>query len=190
MDYKAEHKHRYLIMKGLRDRSARSSVFAFEPGEIGAPVALSVEESATAAQDLENLGLVERAAGSLVQLTDEGQRTIERALRQPLKATDLYPDMAEFVDTKKGTRSRTQISSVLTELKRLLPRLKLEDRARTELGARIDRVESELNDTATHRSSTLQGLVSIRKILETAAEGDAVVVLAELTQLIDGDVSS
>lgn len=185
MDYKTQHKHRYLILKGLYDRAGRDRAAAFAPAEVGAPVALSPGESEAAANELEEEGLLERTGDLEVRLTGEGMRTAERVLRQELRATDAYPDVTDYVDAEKGTRSVEDIDAFLNSLKQAAPALKLEEDGRRDLRAGIERVEAQLRVAAPSRTLALEGLVFIRSVLERAAEGAGVPLLAHATRLID-----
>lgn len=185
MDYKTQHKHRYLILKGLYDRAGRDRATAFAPADLGAPVALSPSESEAAAKELEEEGLLERTGELEVRLTGEGMRTAERVLRQELRATDAYPDVTDYVDAEKGTRSVEDIDAFLNSLKQAVPALKLEEDGRRDLRAGIERVEAQLRIAAPSRTLALEGLVFIRSVLERAAEGAGVPLLAHATRLID-----
>lgn len=190
MDYQSEHKGRYLILKGLYERGARADATGVPPADLGRAVALSPEASETAAAQLKRAGLVECAAdGSLVRLSDEGLRTVERVLRQPLRSTDSYPDVTDFDDDKRGTRSIDEVDAFLLHLRQISSKLKLDDRSKEELETRILRVESELARPCPSRVLTLAGLASIRDILELAAEGDGIVLLARITHLIDEETA-
>lgn len=185
MDYKTQHKHRYLILTGLYDRGGRDRTASFAPADIGAPVALSLSESEAAANELEEEGLLERTGELEVRLTGEGMRTAERVLRQELRATDVYPDVTDYVDAEKGTRSVEDIDAFLNSLKQAAPALKLEEDGRRDLRAGIERVEAQLRIAAPSRTLALEGLVFVRSVLERAAEGAGVPLLAHVTRLID-----
>jgi hypothetical protein len=179
-------KARYLILKGLYDRGAWTAAQSFEPWDVGETVALSAEESEHAAAELERAGLVEWTQDGLaVCLSDEGLRTIERVLRQPLPANDAYPEVMDFDDVFRGTRSADEVDDFLGDLRRVLPKLKLEEGVRAELILRMDAVEIQLGQPSPSRQFTLSGLARIRDLLSTAAEGDGIAIVAHVTRLLD-----
>lgn len=185
MDYKTRNKHRYLILTGLHDRAGRDREAACAPAAIGAAVALTPSESEMAADELEEEGLVERTGELEIRLTGEGIRTAERVLRRELRATDAYPDVTDYVDSERGTHSTSDIAAFLTSLEQVLPALKLDADGRRDLRAGIERVAAQLRLPIPSRTLALEGLVYIRSVLERAAEGAGVPILARVTRLID-----
>jgi len=179
-------KGRYLILKGLHDHGAWKPAQSFEPWQVGEAVGLSAEESEHAAGQLGRAGLVEWTQDGLALcLSDEGVRTIERVLRQPLPANDAYPEVMDFDDVFRGTRSADEVEDFLEDLRRVLPKLDLEDRVRAELTRRMDAVEVQLQDPSPSRQLTLSGLARIRELLCLAAEGDGLEIVAQVTRLLD-----
>lgn len=190
MDYKTRNKHRYLILTGLRDLAGRDREAAFAPAAVGARVALSASESEAAANDLEEEGLLERTGELEVRLTGEGIRTAERVLRRELRATDAYPDVTDYVDSERGTHSTSDIAAFLSSLEQVLPVLKLDADGRRDLRAGMERVLVQLRLPIPSRTLALEGLVHIRSVLERAAEGAGVPILAHVTRLLDEPAQS
>lgn len=188
VNYKLRDKARFSILKALHDRTLLDRTPTADPVDLGTSAALSREDSADAAQDLALAGLVERVGDSFIRLSAEGTRTIERVLRRPLEATDLYPDVMNFVDAERGTRSIPEVLALLAELVPILSKLRLENDARARLREHMKSVQAELERPAPSRPFVLEELVAIREILEQAAEGDGIVPLAHVTKLIDEEV--
>ncbi len=146
----------------------------------------SPSESEAAAKELEEEACSSARENLEVRLTGEGMRTAEQVLRQKLRRRGRLPGRDGLYRCREGDAQAWK-TSMLSWIRSSELSQRSSSRRRSARPARGHRTEWRRSYVSPHQAepSRWRGSSSVRSVLERAAEGAGVPLLAHATRLID-----